>query len=346
MFTLRAKIIPMSYAASLVDCLEQRNLKCNELLCMVQITPAQLRKADEYLSYNQLKTLIERAIDLTQEPEFGLNFGQQLNFTSHGELGYAALSCQTLEESIGLLLKYFKIRAPNIRFDMVRPTAQYAINLSTTLIQNPVKRFIIDAVFSSFHRMRRFILQQDNLNTEVRFCFSAPENIAHYQAIFGENLHFNCKCNQYIASADELKTVPPLADSIAKEIAIQKCQALLIKLGGQEDLISCVQKILLKDPACFPNLEETAQQLYLSSRTLKRRLQELDTSFQRIIDELRQKMAVDYLESTSLSVTEIAYALHFNDTSNFSKAFKQWLSISPSDYRKKYQDMNLINMAQ
>lgn len=53
------------------------------------------------------------------------------------------------------------------------------------------------------------------------------------------------------------------------------------------------------------------------------------------LTELRIKDALILLESSALSVSEIAYSVGFNDSNYFSSIFKSNIGISPQEYRKK-----------
>ena len=58
-------------------------------------------------------------------------------------------------------------------------------------------------------------------------------------------------------------------------------------------------------------------------------------TFERILDELRQKTAREYLADGRLTVSQIAHALGFADPAAFSRAFKRWTGVSPRTYLKK-----------
>jgi AraC-like DNA-binding protein len=62
-------------------------------------------------------------------------------------------------------------------------------------------------------------------------------------------------------------------------------------------------------------------------------LSEAGTSFNRIVDELRQELAEKYLMETSLSITEIAFAVGYTNVSAFDTAFKRWTGQTPYRYR-------------
>lgn len=58
------------------------------------------------------------------------------------------------------------------------------------------------------------------------------------------------------------------------------------------------------------------------------------TSFHDLMDGTRKELACSYIHQSALSVTEIAFLLGFNDTSNFARAFKRWTGRSPTEFRE------------
>ena len=60
----------------------------------------------------------------------------------------------------------------------------------------------------------------------------------------------------------------------------------------EEDIISRVCHLLLSTPGEFPRLDTVAEKLSLGARTLRRRLKELGTSYQKILDDVRRELAI------------------------------------------------------
>ena len=77
--------------------------------------------------------------------------------------------------------------------------------------------------------------------------------------------------------------------------------------------------------------------LSMTTRTLRTRLANNGTLFQAILDNVRKQLVIDYLESSSLNLEDIAAMVGYNDVSNLRRAFKKWTGKLPSDYRKIYQ---------
>jgi AraC-like DNA-binding protein len=78
---------------------------------------------------------------------------------------------------------------------------------------------------------------------------------------------------------------------------------------------------------------EVARNLGLSHRTLARRLAADGLTFAIVIKELRADLARHYLQDPSLSISEVAWLLGFQEVSAFTHAFKRWTGTPPSQAR-------------
>jgi two-component system response regulator YesN len=82
-------------------------------------------------------------------------------------------------------------------------------------------------------------------------------------------------------------------------------------------------------------LEKVAESLHVSSVYLSRMFkQELGRSFVSILTNLRMKKAVTLLNTTDLSILEIAEKAGYDTQHYFSTAFKKAMGVSPKQYRK------------
>jgi AraC-like DNA-binding protein len=81
------------------------------------------------------------------------------------------------------------------------------------------------------------------------------------------------------------------------------------------------------------SMDAVADKLSVSRQTLYRNLKEEGVTFEQVLDELRQKLAMDFLRGKKVSVNETAYLVGFSDPAAFSRAFKRWTGKSPSEMR-------------
>ena len=84
-----------------------------------------------------------------------------------------------------------------------------------------------------------------------------------------------------------------------------------------------------------PNVEDIADALHISSRTLQRRLQDQGSSFQRVLEEARHQLARHYLNNSVLELNEAAYLLGYQDGNSFVRAFRNWEGVPPSRWREQ-----------
>jgi AraC-like DNA-binding protein len=80
---------------------------------------------------------------------------------------------------------------------------------------------------------------------------------------------------------------------------------------------------------------DVARALGIGQRTLARRLALEGLTFTRILDELRADLARHYLKDPSLSVSEAAWLLGFQEASAFTLACKRWTGRTPSQVRSQ-----------
>ncbi len=84
-----------------------------------------------------------------------------------------------------------------------------------------------------------------------------------------------------------------------------------------------------------PTIEDGADVLHISSRTLQRRLQDEGSSFQRVLEEARHQLARHYLNNSVLELNEAAYLLGYEDGNSFVRAFRTWEGVPPARWREQ-----------
>ena len=81
------------------------------------------------------------------------------------------------------------------------------------------------------------------------------------------------------------------------------------------------------------SMDIIASRMGLSRQTLFRKLKAEGVTFEKVLDELRHKLALDYLNGKKVSVNETAYLVGFSESAAFSRAFKRWTGSSPRAMR-------------
>lgn len=102
------------------------------------------------------------------------------------------------------------------------------------------------------------------------------------------------------------------------------------------DPISTRLRVALTEmlPGGYFSVDDAAQKLGFSRRTLQRKLNEEGTTFQNELDNIRKILAKHYLSNTNLTGDSIAYLLGYQELNSFRRAFFNWTGMKISEYRK------------
>jgi AraC-like DNA-binding protein len=84
-----------------------------------------------------------------------------------------------------------------------------------------------------------------------------------------------------------------------------------------------------------PTSESIARKLQISDRTLRRRLEEDETTYEKLVEGLRKGLAERYLSEPNLSIDEVAFMLGYSEVNAFRRAFRRWYGESPASWRRR-----------
>jgi len=185
---------------------------------------------------------------------------------------------------------------------------------------------------STFARMicgpRRFGVAQ--CVRAVQVTHAEPPYRAEYDRIFGAPVTFNAARNAALMDDAAIMQRIQLQPRYAFGILADHAERLLKELESSKTTRGRVESLLM--PILHTgnaNMDGVAAKMGLSRQTLFRRLKAEGTSFEKVLDALRHRMALDYLGARKVSVNETAYLVGFSEPAAFSRAFKRWTGTSP-----------------
>ena len=83
----------------------------------------------------------------------------------------------------------------------------------------------------------------------------------------------------------------------------------------------------------MPALATVASELAMSERSIQRSLREENTSYRELVDEVRKDLALQHLSRPGTSATDVAFLLGFSEPSAFTRAFRRWTGLPPTQFR-------------
>lgn len=162
------------------------------------------------------------------------------------------------------------------------------------------------------------------------FTHEEPSHRAEYDRIFGVPLIFGGDKNAILFGEELLSVRLPPMNRYVSRLLIKEGEALLTRLDSSKSTRGRVEKLLLQRlHTGKASIETIAGKLGVSRQTLFRQLKAEGVTFEKVLDELRRKLALHYLNDNKVSVNETAYLLGFSGATAFSRAFKRWIGASP-----------------
>jgi len=332
-WSLTEPLVPVNIPATMIRVGGQRGLSAQILLSGTGITEPQLSDPSARLTYQQMISLTENLIRHYPDKKLGLDLGTAININQLGMLGYAILSCADLRSAVRLGLKYHTIVDPAFTFEMAEQRDTTAIRLTSHIPYEPMYRMLCDVFIGIFVSLARFLTGTHLCPREVHLNQPRPDYAGAYTELTGSPVLFDQPRTEIILDTALLDTPVAMADSATAAMAEAQCADILARMGPKEGVVAKVRRILLGHPGSFPPVNVVASQLATSTRTLSRSLQDVGTSYQKILDEVRKEMAIEYLRNSNLPIEELAALVGYSDPSNFRKAFRRWTQHAPSYYR-------------
>jgi AraC-like DNA-binding protein len=167
---------------------------------------------------------------------------------------------------------------------------------------------------------------------ELHFEWPEPPWFERYRARL-PRCHFDAGANRIRCDAALLDEPIGTANAHTAQMIVQQCEAELARLGYAESIVERVRNLLICGEGGYPSVDEVARELHVSARTLKRKLAEYGATYSTLLDEIRLRDALRLLEGTRLPVDEIAARVGYTDRANFTRAFKRWTGVAPSERR-------------
>jgi AraC-like DNA-binding protein len=331
---LTREVMPAVYAAQLVELGARFRVRRDDLLEGTGIGAAALDQPDARVSSLAIATLAARALHLTKEPGLGYYLGLQLKLSSHGNVGLAAMTAATLGDALRIAQRYIGLRDPHLVLEHYIEGDLAVLELIDVLPNFPLRVFTTEALCTAFAQIGRSLLGRP-LSGFVDMAFPEPPYFQGFAHLLPGAVRFNQTKNRLLFPRSLLDESLPMSDPVAARQALSQCEAELERLGETSSLLFDIRRELRASDS-FPSLEEVAERQRVSARTLKRRLSAHGTSFRQLTDELRRDRALVLLENPELTVERIAELLGYSDASNFQRAFRRWLGVSPAAFRESH----------
>jgi AraC-like DNA-binding protein len=330
--------IPATYALSLLSLMLERGHREADLLAGSQLTREQLQDQRAQIGAWQYAVLLATALRLDRDHGLAYELGLRSQVTKHGFVGFGLISCANLREAIEFSERYFRARVPAFTNAMTVQGDEVVIELRETVPLGPYRAFVMDLVVVELCSLFAKVMGLDPASAGWASRIHVPHTEPQAYARYRDRLPpftFNQRAVEIHFPARMLDEPIATADPVSVQLAIERCEQEMSRQAAASGTRGQVVERLRCEGGRYPELAEVAEQLHVSERTLKRRLQAEGCSFQSLLDEVRQRDAERLLANPQLAIKQVADAVGYADPANFARAFGKWTGLSPKAWRDR-----------
>lgn len=306
---------------ALVRIAGERGLAAAECLAGTALAPAELGDPSATITVqDELRvahTVLGRFGD---EPGLGLAAARH-DARSRGPWRLALIGSRTLRELIEVGSRYIGRTVPFGRLAVEEADGEARLVFEDTGIPPGMRAFFAEAALAGLPAFDRELFAVGVPVRRVSFRHTCPDDVRRYREVFGVVPVFGAPASAVVFDRGLLDRPLPPASAAARDNCGQLCRDLLDRL--------------VRTPGEIPDQATVALGLFMSSRTLSRRLNEEGTSFRALLDEVRQTMSELLLAHTDMTTEQVAARLGYAEAASFIRAFRRWQGCPPQTFRSR-----------
>ncbi len=333
----------MGFITGMLAGLRRRYGDPKALLDELDIKPASPASRVPIAGYVALYNRLCRQYD---DEAFAL-FAQPMRTGSFEFLCRGCLSAPTLAEALTRAGRFLHVALPDLAVSIHRAHGQAELIIAETrkLAENcdaPGRVFAFEWLLRLLHGLACWLVGRGIGLDNIIFPYRKPAHFADYALIFTEDSRFAPTVpggnGMLVASFNaNLLDLPVRRDEAALTRLLDDAPGKITLLYRRDrEMVTRVRDLLRAALPAMLGLDDIAGLLYLSPRTIHRRLEAEGSSFRTVKDALRRDLALDRLAKRRDPIAQIAADLGYADTSAFYRACVGWTGMAPIHYRRQW----------
>jgi AraC-like DNA-binding protein len=291
--------------------------------------------AEVVLGLPVLHAFQEAAERESKDPFLGVHLAITYRRGLYGVMEYASRSAPTLREALVRIVRFAKLRQDLVVVSLEEHEGMGTIELRVDESPLCLGRHANEFVIATLIDQARLLSGERFIPQRVWLAHPAPRRVDELTSAFHtRDITFGADAIG-IAIPTHVLDLPVLtSDPSLLGVLDEHAEASLAQRPAAPDFVSQVRRSIREGMASkAPSLETVATDLRMSARTIQRRLTSEGTSFQRLLESVREELARVHVADPSMPLGEIAFLLGYTELSAFLRAFKRWTGKTPRQFR-------------
>jgi AraC-like DNA-binding protein len=321
--------------------LEELGVRASAVLRRAGLPQSFAGESRVLLKTEELFALWRAVGEVSSNPAIGLMLGTENKTERFNPVSLAALSSENFGAAVERMARYKQLTCPE---EIAQETddEEWRIQFRWLLAEEVEPFVLIECCFA-------WVLSVARHGTGTRLSPLRVEFVQPREHVKTIERHFGCPVvcgaasNAIVFRASDIQRPfvtrnAELLALLAPQFEEQLKEAELKQENGNENFLERVRNaVQQKLTGRRPTVDDIADTLHISSRTLQRRLQDQGYNYQRVLEEARHQLARYYLNNSVLELNEAAYLLGYEDSNSFVRAFRTWEGVPPARWREQHR---------
>jgi AraC-like DNA-binding protein len=317
------------------DRVRKAGIKLAPLLSGVGLTVQQIDDPDHRISVRNQIVFLEAAARALNDDFLGLNLAREFDCRDLGLLYYVMESSDTLGDALKRASRYSRITNEAVVLEY-RAAREPTLCLSYSGIPRHADLQQIEFCIGAMVRVSRVLCGRQFIPQRISMVHVRSKGVLKFASLLGKDVEFGGNADQIKFPAGSAKWTLVDADPRLNKILLKTCEESLNARSGKRGSfrITVENTIAPLLPHGQAYADVVAKELGMSERTLARRLADEDVTFSEVLQQLKEGLALRYLEDDGMPISRIAWLLGFGEASSFSHACRRWTGKSPRQIRR------------
>ena len=324
-----------SWALLVAQAIESYGVDSKKLFHSVGLDLESLKKPSERISTSLMVDIWQKSIELTKDPYIALKVVRKSKPTAFSALGMALAASKNIYDAMQRTSRYSSL----INDDAVTSVEESEDEVAFRIIRKNKNRSQeyfpgVEAMLGCMFDLACSFSSNTLRAKAVYFEHDFKADKKPFEEFFKCPVFFLSDSNRIVFNKGDVFEQNTFSNALLTITLDEWIEDQLTTLN-KDILSSRVIKYLLKNMAYGEiDLHKVSREFSLGPRLLQRKLKDEGTSYTKLLDDCRCKLALKLISHNKMSLTEITYILGFSDQSNFSRAFKRWTGIAPQLYKE------------
>lgn len=325
--------ISIHYARQFVQSARTEGYDVEAILRAASINEEMLEADDMRITPAQLATLIRTGWEVADDELFGMaNYKCKKGI--FGLMATQTVYYKSLREVYKFFCYFYHLVTDAFEWSLSENGDNTVLSLKLATPNADQYNVVVDFYLLIAHRFPSWLIGSKIPLAEVHLNFPRPEHADEYRLLFPAPIRYEQPYNALVFPTQILDA--PVVQT--RETLKDHLEQLPLEWFTRQHYYSTYTRVVLDqltDSGELNNLqiEDIAEALNMTSRTLRRKLADEKTSFQDIKQSARRDIAIHLLSLRKIPVSQIALRLGYSDTASFSRAFKAWTGVTPNSYK-------------